>query len=324
MPAFLRWLGQLLAVVVLVLQPAGSLEVQCPVPAITHGQLKPAQNFTYGSTATLHCDAGYIPVGATSTVRCLSSGRWHPRAPACTLEAQCPSPVIHHGREVSSRKAEYTFGQQVEFQCDPGYVLRGNQRIQCWSDGTWRPPVPYCDKVCGPPPKIANGQHSGLKTEQFPYGLEVKYSCVEGLSLIGDDSIYCTSDDGVSLTWSGPAPECRVERGRMTPQRFTFPYGAAVRFSCDEGFKLQGNAESRCLADGTWHPPLPTCEPEVTANVYQAIAEFFLTVLYKGGSKTGQETPSLLTFSSVRILTDKRPSAASCFCVHNHKWRTED
>ncbi|KAM9255503.1 membrane cofactor protein-like [Cariama cristata] len=272
MPVFLRRPGQLLAVVVLVMQPVGGLGVQCPIPDITHGQLKPAQNFTYGSTATLECDDGYVPVGAITTVRCLGSGRWHPRVPACTLEVQCPSPALRHGTEVRPRKAEYTFGHQVEFRCDPGYVLRGSQRIQCWSDGTWRPPVPYCDKVCGPPPKITNGQHSGSRTEQFPYGFEVKYSCGEGLSLIGDDSIYCTSDDGVNLAWSGPAPECRVvrcpkptvERGRMTPQRFTFPYGAAVRFSCDEGFMLQGDAESRCLADSTWHPPLPTCQPEET------------------------------------------------------------
>ncbi|KAM6295152.1 complement receptor type 2-like [Aegotheles albertisi] len=266
MLGLLRWLGQLL--VVLVLQQVGSLEVQCPTPDIPHGQLKPLQNSTYGSTAKLECDAGYVPAGAT-VVRCLGRGRWHPRVPSCTLEVQCPSPVIHHGRELSPRKTEYTFGHQAEFQCDRGYVLRGNQRIQCWSDGTWRPSVPYCDKVCGPPPKVLNGQHSASGQTQFLYGLEVKYSCEEGLSLIGDESIYCTSEDGVNLAWSGPAPECRmvrcpkpvVERGRMTPQTFTFPYGAAVSFSCQEGFVLRGAAESHCLADGTWHPALPTCQP---------------------------------------------------------------
>uniref|UniRef100_A0A672V433 Sushi domain-containing protein n=1 Tax=Strigops habroptila TaxID=2489341 RepID=A0A672V433_STRHB len=132
---------------------------------------------------------------------------------------------------------------------------------------------------CGPPPKIANGQPTNLRTELFPYGSEVKYNCVEGLSLIGDDSVYCTSDDGVNLTWSGPAPECRVvrcprpvvERGRMTPQSFTFPYGAAVHFSCDEGFMLHGDAESRCLADGTWHPPLPSCQPDGDADVCEEV-----------------------------------------------------
>lgn len=103
----------------------------------------------------------------------------------------------------------------------------------------------------------------------FPYGTNVTYKCAEGLSLVGDESIHCTSDDGKNLAWSGPAPECRVvrcprpvvERGRMTPQRFTFPYGLLLHFSCDEGFRLRGAAQSRCGADGTWDPPVPTCQP---------------------------------------------------------------
>ncbi|XP_075631901.1 membrane cofactor protein-like isoform X4 [Balearica regulorum gibbericeps] len=390
MPGFLPWPGQLLAVAVLVLQPAGSLGVQCPVPSITHGQLKSAQNFTYGSTATLECDAGYVPVGAATTVRCLGSGRWHPRVPACTLgrcpyppaidhtdrspqhefpvgttvtyvcrsgyallpdvspittclknftwssvpklcqKMQCPSPTIPHGRETSPRKAEYSFGHQVEFQCDPGYVLRGSQRIQCWSDGTWRPPVPYCDKVCAPPPKITNGQHSGLRTEQFSYGLEIKYSCAEGLSLIGDESIYCTSDDGVNLAWSGPAPQCKVvrcpkptvERGRMTPQRFTFPYGAAVRFSCDEGFVLHGDAESRCLADGAWHPALPTCQPVLCPQPQVANGRLKSTL----DGKVWYQTNATVTFECLdgyHFLDDGSMSpedSRTATCLPDGKW----
>jgi len=60
-------------------------EVQCPVPTIPHGRLNPAQkNLTAGSAAMLECDAGYVPAGS-NTVKCLSSGRLQPRAPACTL-----------------------------------------------------------------------------------------------------------------------------------------------------------------------------------------------------------------------------------------------
>nr|XP_021391019.1 complement receptor type 2 [Lonchura striata domestica] len=319
--------GQLLALMVLVLQPTGTQEAQCPIPSIANGQLSSAENFTHGSTATLQCDPGFVPTA--STARCTPSGRWYPRVPSCvpgqcrhppsvefadfqhrreflvgsTLsyscragfslipgvsptttclqnftwspvprlcqKVQCSSPVILHGTEASPRRAEYTFGQQVEFQCEHGYMLRGSDRVQCSSDGMWRPPVPYCDRVCGPPPKITNGQHSGMGLTKFPYGSEVKYSCAEGLSLIGDESLHCTSEDGENMTWSGPAPECRVvrcprpvvERGRMTPQTFTFPYGLLLHFSCDQGFRLHGAAQSQCLADGAWHPPLPTCQP---------------------------------------------------------------
>ncbi|XP_041278458.1 complement receptor type 1-like [Onychostruthus taczanowskii] len=319
--------GQLLAVLLLGLQPTGTQEARCPIPSIAHGQLSSADNFTYGSTATLQCDPGFV--GTATTARCTPSGRWYPRVPSCvpgqcrhpppvefadfqprrefpvgaTLsyscragfspipgvsptitclqnftwsavprlcrKVQCPSPAIAHGTESSPRRAEYSFGVQVEFQCDHGFMLRGSDRVQCSSDGMWRPPVPHCDRVCGPPPTISNGQHSGMGFRQFTYGSEVKYSCAEGLSLIGDKSLYCTSEDGENLTWSGPAPECRVvrcpkpvvERGRMTPQMFTFPYGLLLRFSCEEGFGLRGAAQSQCQADGTWDPPVPTCQP---------------------------------------------------------------
>ncbi|XP_068015515.1 complement component receptor 1-like protein [Melanerpes formicivorus] len=325
----LLWPGQLLAVVVVVVQPGRSLEFLCPIPHVLHGQLRPAQNSPYSNSATLECDEGYVPVGGYTTLWCLSSGRWQPRAPACTLgrchrppavsnadyphqnefpvgtavtyfcrlgysllpdvsptttcltnftwspvpqlcqEVQCPSPALPHGRLLSPGRGNYSYRQQVEFQCDRGHLLRGSRRSQCWHDGFWRPAVPYCDQVCGPPPQISKGQHSSPEELTFPYGSEVKYRCTEGLALVGSESIYCTSEDGVNLAWSGPAPECKVvrcpkpavERGRMAPQRFTFPYKATVRFSCDEGFVLHGAAESQCLSDSSWHPPLPTCQP---------------------------------------------------------------
>ncbi|KFP63432.1 Complement receptor type 2, partial [Cariama cristata] len=226
--------------------------------------------FPVETVITYECREGhqFSPGENTRHIKCLPDFTWTEIPDPCR-KRHCPKPDIAHGREVYKSKNDYTVGTQLRLVCDSGYVLRGQDSTECQADAAWAPPLPFCDKVCGPPPKITNGQHSGSRTERFPYGAEVTYSCGEGLSLVGDTSIYCTSDDGVNLAWSGPAPECRVvrcpkptvERGRMTPQRFTFPYGAAVQFSCDEGFVLRGDAESRCLADGTWHPPLPTCQP---------------------------------------------------------------
>ncbi|KAK0677650.1 CR2 protein, partial [Pygoscelis papua] len=249
--------------------------IRCPDPDVKNGRplnvWKAKDHYVYGDRLEITCNDGYTFKGHGNNIVlwCSSDGRWDPAVPECTPERRCPKPDTAHGREISKSKNDYTVGTRLRLACDSGYVLRGQDLTECQADASWAPPLPFCDKVCGPPPQITNGQHSGLRTEQFPYGAEVTYSCTEGLSLIGDATIYCTSDDGVNLAWSGPAPECRVvrcprpavERGRMTPQRFTFPYGAAVRFSCDEGFVLHGDAESRCLADGSWHPPLPTCQP---------------------------------------------------------------
>ncbi|NXD77648.1 CR2 protein, partial [Halcyon senegalensis] len=249
--------------------------IHCPRPDIRNAYLVRAwdekDTYVYGDSLAIRCDDGYAFKGRSSgiTLRCTSDGSWDPAVVECTQEPRCPNPDIAHGREVSKSQNDYTIGTRLGLACDAGYVLRGWDTTECQADAVWDPPLPFCDKACGPPPKITHGKHSGLRQYKFPYGAKVTYSCVEGLSLIGDESIYCTSNDGVNLEWSGPAPECRVvrcprptvERGRVTPQRITFSYGTAVWFSCDEGFVLRGDAESRCLADSAWHPPLPTCQP---------------------------------------------------------------
>ncbi|NXF98940.1 CR2 protein, partial [Sakesphorus luctuosus] len=227
--------------------------------------------YGYGQRLEVTCKDGFAFKGRGSSITlwCGSDGRWDPEAPECVPEPRCPKPNVPHAVEVYQSKKDYTVGTLVRLACDEGFFLQGPDSTECQADATWAPALPFCDKVCGPPPQISNGQHSGMGAKQFRYGAEVTYTCERGLSLIGDESIYCTSDDGENLAWSGPAPECKVvrcpkpmvERGRMIPQRFTFPYGVALKFSCDEGFALRGATESQCQADGTWDPPLPTCQP---------------------------------------------------------------
>uniref|UniRef100_A0A803XKE5 Sushi domain-containing protein n=1 Tax=Meleagris gallopavo TaxID=9103 RepID=A0A803XKE5_MELGA len=189
----------------------------------------------------------------------------------CCSPGRCPSPPAV---DYADRRQPYELlvGSTITYFCRHGFVLIPgvSPTTTCLKNFTWSAIPALCQgEFCAPPPLIINGQHTGLRTELFPYGTEVKYSCAAGLSLIGDESIYCTSEDGVNLTWSGPAPECRVVRcprpvvaqGRMDLSWHTFPYGTSVRFSCSEGFVLHGSAESRCMADGSWQPALPKCQP---------------------------------------------------------------
>uniref|UniRef100_A0A8C6JJ95 Uncharacterized protein n=1 Tax=Melopsittacus undulatus TaxID=13146 RepID=A0A8C6JJ95_MELUD len=287
--------------------PPRCLLSSCGDPPDVHNAAKAklAGNlFPVGTVITYECWEGhqFSPGEDTWHITCLPDFTWTKTPNSCE-RIHCPDPVIRNGKHLGLQEGqeEHVYGDILEVTCNDGYAFKGHSRnimLRCTSDGTWDPAVPECfpgdlpsasasgeqsswaestegsscsecNGLCAPPPQISNGQHSGLGKEQFSYGTEVTYSCSEGLSLIGDATIYCTSDDGVNLVWSGPAPECRVvrcprpvvERGRMSPQRFTFPYGAVVHFSCDEGFALRGDAESRCLADSTWHPPLPSCQP---------------------------------------------------------------
>ncbi|NWQ59476.1 CR2 protein, partial [Neopipo cinnamomea] len=253
--------------------PPSCERIRCPAPHILNRRHTQdmRDDYVYGQRLEVTCREGFTFKGHGSriTLRCMSDGRWDPVPPECVPEPRCPKPDIRHGVEVHKSKSDYTVGTQVRLACDEGFFLRGPDFTECQADAAWAPALPFCDKVCAPPPEISNGQHTGLGGKEFFYGTNVTYTCAGGLSLIGDKSIYCTSDDGENLTWSGAAPECRVvrcpkpvvERGRTFPQRFTFPYGVALRFSCDEGFELSGAAESQCQADGSWDPPVPTCQP---------------------------------------------------------------
>ncbi|NXN83277.1 C4BPA protein, partial [Bombycilla garrulus] len=255
--------------------PPPCARIPCPDPHIPNGKplyvWQVREVYEYGDRLEVACDEGFAfqSRGSSITLSCGSDGGWNPAVPQCIPEPHCPKPDIPHGKEVERSRRDYTVGTRVRLECEEGFGLWGSKSITCGADLSWEPSLPFCDKVCGPPPQIPFGQHSGKGGREFPYGAKVTYSCAGGLSLVGDESLYCTSDDGESLAWSGPAPEGRVvrcprpvvERGRVTPQTFTFPYGLLLNFSCDEGFRLQGAAQSRCLADGTWGPPVPTCQP---------------------------------------------------------------
>uniref|UniRef100_A0A8B9V5I8 Sushi domain-containing protein n=1 Tax=Anas zonorhyncha TaxID=75864 RepID=A0A8B9V5I8_9AVES len=255
--------------------PSSCNKISCPDPVVGNARpvnvwYKPVK-YMYGDTVSINCNEGYTirDYGSNVVLRCTNKGTWDPAVTECTSVPHCPQPVTDHGREVYKSKNDYSVGTRVTMACDEGYVLRGDEQIECKADQNWTPSVPFCDKGCDPPPQITSGQYTASRSGVFPYGSEVKYSCAAGLSLIGDKSIYCTSTDGENLVWSGPAPECRVvrcprpdvEHGRMAPPRHTFPYGVTVTFSCDEGFVLRGDAETWCTANSTWQPPLPSCVP---------------------------------------------------------------
>ncbi|XP_043356657.1 sushi, von Willebrand factor type A, EGF and pentraxin domain-containing protein 1-like [Dermochelys coriacea] len=237
-------------------------------PALAYADRSNHREFLVGTVVTYSCRPGYkrIP-GVSPHLTCLTNFTW-PKVSELCQKISCSKPVVENGKQIYPVKTEYTYANRIVFQCDPGYILRGSEGIVCRSDGMWHPPVPFCDKTCGRPPPIMNGLHDGGMKEYFPYESQVTYSCGDGLSLIGESSIYCTSD-GVNMMWSGPAPQCKVvrcprpevENGRMAPTRRAFTYGVTVRVSCKEGFLLHGSRESQCQDDNTWNPPVPSCRP---------------------------------------------------------------
>uniref|UniRef100_A0A8C5TWG8 Sushi domain-containing protein n=1 Tax=Malurus cyaneus samueli TaxID=2593467 RepID=A0A8C5TWG8_9PASS len=242
------------------------------------------QNFPVGSQISFVCRPGYrrIP-GKLLTRTCGADLQWSPTDAFCT-ERKCKYPGdLENGY---SGDSDLTFGSKLKFFCNEGYRLLGKDEISCVikNEGVdWSGPLPYCEIIpCEPPPEIANGRY--VERESYVYQSSVTYRCDkvpsgrDPFSLIGSDTIYCTSDAHLNGVWSGPPPECRVvkcENPRVENGRKksgfgpSYIYKDSVVFECNQGYYLVGAEVITCGENSIWDPPVPTCE-KITSDVCPA------------------------------------------------------
>ncbi|NWV48038.1 C4BPA protein, partial [Daphoenositta chrysoptera] len=242
-----------------------------PPPSIENGQLLDRnEKFTFGMAASYSCNKGLSLVGE-ATIFC-SIGRgfqgvWSSPAPECK-EVKCKDPQVKNGKKLSGFGTEHTYGNQVSFECNPGYSMKGSSVVTCDANSAWTPPLPTCDQMlCGRPPELPFGTPTTAVGDSSPLGTRVMYRCIPGYEGAPGRSsvITCQSD----ATWSAPDPhfcvpaQCpspRVQYGRVSPGRYFYRTWDTVTFSCNPGYALQGPRSSTCGADSRWSPPLPQCK----------------------------------------------------------------
>uniref|UniRef100_A0A8D2KYJ7 Sushi domain-containing protein n=1 Tax=Varanus komodoensis TaxID=61221 RepID=A0A8D2KYJ7_VARKO len=264
-----------------------------PPPKIAHGRHSGEDDgeYTYGSSVTYRCDAGFSLIGSASISCSVKANDLMLLAlslplPPSLSDVKCKRPTIPNGMVASVFQAEYVYDNVIKIVCDAGYTLLGSEHIKCGADNSWKPAVPTCAKEdqrvmwtgdipicqripCFPPPKIPHGKHTGIHMDDFFYGTAVTYTCEAGYPLVGHASIYCTTKDGQNGVWSSrwqalsltscSSPE--IANGKIVAGASdTYAYNQKVVFDCKDGYRLVGSRESHCQADGTWDPPLPICE----------------------------------------------------------------
>ncbi|XP_065179367.1 sushi, von Willebrand factor type A, EGF and pentraxin domain-containing protein 1-like [Sycon ciliatum] len=231
--------------------------VQCPNPGMPANGARQGNNFLFMGVVSFTCDTGYMLRGAPSLL-CLASGDWSQPRPTCD-PVRCPTPSA-----ISNGKALFTttmYRDSVMYECDVGYVLDGQPRATCQSDGQWSQPPPVCVRgVCGDPGTPENG-HRTLPS--LSVGERVQYFCNPGFSLNGPQQRVCLVDG----TWDARLPTCELiscsdpgqpANGRRIGNDFSF--AGAVSFVCDTGYRLNGRDLITCQANGQWNNPIPVCE----------------------------------------------------------------
>ncbi|XP_078666466.1 uncharacterized protein LOC144908605 isoform X2 [Branchiostoma floridae x Branchiostoma belcheri] len=236
--------------------------VQCPTRAApANGAVSPTGAVSYPNGVTFTCNPGYTLNGA-ATPTCQADGTWSHPVPTCT-PVQCPARAAPANGAVSPTGA-VSYPNSVTFTCNQGYVLNGTADTTCQTDGTWSNPVPTCPPVqCPTRAAPANGAVSPTGAVSYPNG--VTFTCNPGYTLNGAATPTCQADG----TWSNPVPTCTPVQcpARAAPANGAVsPTGAvsypnSVTFTCNQGYVLNGTADTTCQTDGTWSNPVPTCTP---------------------------------------------------------------
>ncbi|XP_062920061.1 L-selectin-like isoform X1 [Mobula hypostoma] len=262
--------------------------VRCDVPKLPAKGYQncshPGGDFTFRSVCVYSCAEGFSLVGSERQ-QCESSGKWSSPVPTCeAVSCDVPKLPANGYQNCSHPGGDFTFRSVCVYSCAEGFSLVGSERQQCESSGKWSSPVPTCEAVrCDVPKLPANGyQNCSHPGGDFTFRSVCVYSCAEGFSLIGSESLQCNS----SGKWSSPIPTCEAVKcdvPKLPANGYqncshvggNFTFRSVCVYSCAEGFSLNGLDNLQCNSSGRWSSPTPTCEavrcevPKLPKNGYQ-------------------------------------------------------
>ncbi|XP_070764544.1 P-selectin [Enoplosus armatus] len=248
------------------------LAKRCPtLNSSSHGSLvcsEPHEEFSFGSQCTTTCEEGFV-LNGTADTECTSLGKWSTDIPRC-LAKRCPTlNSSSHGSLVcSAPHGEFSFGSQCTTTCEEGFVLNGTADTECTSLGKWSADIPRClAKRC---PTLNSSSHGSLVCsephEEFSFGSQCTTTCEEGFVLNGTADTECTSLG----KWSTDIPRCLAKRcptlnssshGSLvcSDPHEEFSFGSRCTSTCEEGFVLNGTADTECTSVGKWSREIPRC-----------------------------------------------------------------
>ena len=167
---------------------------------------------------------------------CLANGDWSEEEPRCELIYCEKLPErIPHGT-VTGAEEPPLYAAVVQFACDPGYELHGEQKVNCEDDERWSAPIPECQPVHCPFPGLVPHAKASL--------------------------MQSTAHSKQQRT--PPSKDLLVSE-----QVTEYQYGDVLNYTCRKGYTMRSandptlggpySLERSCLADGTWSSKAPVC-----------------------------------------------------------------
>ncbi|XP_035665048.1 sushi, von Willebrand factor type A, EGF and pentraxin domain-containing protein 1-like, partial [Branchiostoma floridae] len=246
---------------------------QCPpLAAPTNGVRTPPTGETfYQDTVTFTCNTGY-QLNGVSPLTCRADGTWSNTVPTCT-PVQCPVLTSPTNGVRTPATGANSYQNQIIITCNTGYVLTGTGTLTCQADGTWSDTAPTCTPVQCPELAVPTNGARIPATGANSYQNQITFTCNTGYLLTGTGTLTCQADG----TWSDNASTCThssvrcptlnaPNNGVLTPPTGPYTVQQMVTSTCNSGYQLNGDSITRCLDDGTWSNPVPTCTTTDTST----------------------------------------------------------
>uniref|UniRef100_A0A8C9UVG7 Sushi domain-containing protein n=1 Tax=Spermophilus dauricus TaxID=99837 RepID=A0A8C9UVG7_SPEDA len=177
----------------------------CDMPAFENAKTKSnATWFKLNDKLDYECNVGFENRfrRAKGFIVCQDKGWSH--IPTCYVQSCGPPPPLFNGEVKETKKEEYGHNVVLEYNCNPRFLMKGPNKIQC-VDGTWTT-LPKCiERECRIP-KMGKFLMADPKKDRYKVGDLLKFSCRSGLTRVGPDSVQC-----YHFGWSPDIPICKGE-----------------------------------------------------------------------------------------------------------------
>ncbi|XP_042832025.1 complement factor H-like isoform X3 [Panthera tigris] len=241
-------------------------EKECKIPEIENNlNTQPKkEKYKVGDVLKFFCRQRLKRVGPDS-VQCYDFG-WSPNLPTCKEQTkECyPPPQLLNGKVKETEKENYEHNDLVEYVCNPRFLMKGFNKIQC-VDGRWTD-LPICIEVettCGDIPELNYGYAVQTSNPPYHHGDSVEFNCREGFTMIGQKSITCISGSWTQL------PQCIDElqkckysltiREANPLYKTEFDHNENITYKCRGKLKQK---HSTCI-NGRWDPDLNCTEVQM-------------------------------------------------------------
>uniref|UniRef100_A0A673WK27 Sushi, von Willebrand factor type A, EGF and pentraxin domain-containing protein 1 n=1 Tax=Salmo trutta TaxID=8032 RepID=A0A673WK27_SALTR len=262
--------------------------IECSVPKeIPNGKVAYTK-LQFNHVVNFSCHRGYRLHGP-ETLKCLANGEWDQGTPVCVQIYCAPPNPIDNG---FVEGLDHKFGVTIFYSCFPGFQLVGQNHLTCEEFG-WSSSVPVCiPSDCGLPPHIDFGEYSRLLDPNaelagrddaitsrpiggatvplspmdmsFLHGTVIVYRCHKSYELTTSTALVCLEEGG----WNGTAPMCVPAECEEPPSPdhgsvnvTDTSLGSLVKYSCEEGYELEGESVRQCVAGRQWSDVPPVCRP---------------------------------------------------------------